>query len=346
MACKINFFDLDLSITREKNKKGLLLFRNRKYILDLSDLQFKPIRLPFKMKVFRALIWFAVSILITFVYVMIFRNLFGSPKEKLLTQEVENMRLEYALVGRELDNSISLLNSFRMSDEIRYRPILDMDSIPESFRKAGYGGIDRYRDIGGFQNSDLLISYRTKIDMISNMVKVQKESFRSVAERATEWKIEMDHQPMISPVDVKYRLGDGFRFREVHPVLGTPRMHYGQDFEVPYGTEVYATGNGTVIESSWNSMGFGNFVVIDHGYGLRTTYGHLSKISVPKGVNVKRGDVLGLSGNTGTSSGPHLHYQIDQFGQHRNPIHFFNNDITVEEYNEMIEVLASRTRFR
>ncbi len=290
--------------------------------------------------------WFALSLMITIAYVFIFRSIFGSPKEKILSQQVDNLKLQYTFIGRQLDNSISRLNSYRLSDDIRYRPILDMDTIPESYRKAGYGGVDRNRDLAGLINSELLISYRSKIDMITNMAKVQNESFKAIAERAGEWKMEMDHQPMISPVDVKYRLGDGFRFREVHPVLGTPRMHYGQDFEVPYGTEVYATGNGTVIESGWNSMGFGNFVVIDHGYGLRTTYGHLSRIHIAKGMSVKRGDLIGQSGNTGTSSGPHLHYQIDQFGQHKNPIHFFNNDMTVEEYNEMIQVLASRTKFR
>jgi murein DD-endopeptidase MepM/ murein hydrolase activator NlpD len=327
-------------------KKGLQLFSNRKYILDPSDLQYKQIKLPLGMKLLRVFMWFVLTVITTLVYVYIFRSIFGSPKEKILTQQVENMKLQYALVGRQLDNSMAMLNSFRLSDDIRYRPILDMDTIPESFRKAGFGGINRYSDLTGFINADMLVSYRSRIDMMSNMAKVQKESFNAIAERAGEWKMEMDHQPMISPVDVKYRLGDGFRFREVHPVLGTPRMHYGQDFEVPYGTEVYATGNGTVIESGWNSMGFGNFVVIDHGYGLRTTYGHLSRINAAKGVNVRRGDLIGYSGNTGTSSGPHLHYQIDQFGQHKNPINFFNNDMTVEEYNEMIQVLASRTKFR
>ena len=302
--------------------------------------------MPFKAKILRMFLWFMLSLLITVIYVSIFRSLFGSPKEKMLTQQVDNLRLQYTLIGKQLDNSMSMLNSYRLSDDIRYRPILDMDTIPESYRKAGYGGVDRYSDLVGFINSDLLISYRSRIDEISNRAKVQKESFKAIAERAGEWKMEMDHQPMISPVDVKFRLGDGFKFREVHPVLGTPRMHYGQDFEVPYGTEVYATGNGTVIESGWNSMGFGNFVVIDHGYGLRSTYGHLSHIEVSRGASVKRGDLIGLSGNTGTSSGPHLHYQIDQFGQHKNPILFFNNDMTVEEYNEMIQVLASRTKFR
>lgn len=336
-----------MSIDRIKiRNRGLLLFKSRKYILDLSDLQYKQVRLPFGRKVMHSLLWFVLSVLITVIYVTLFRELFGSPKEKLLSQQIENLRLQYSLVGRQLDNSMSRLNSFRLSDDIRYRPILDMDTIPESFRKAGYGGVNRYSDLTGYINSDLLVSSRSRIDVISNMAKVQKESFKAIAEKTGEWRMEMDHQPMISPVAVQYRLGDGFRFREVHPVLGTPRMHYGQDFSVPYATEVYATGNGTVIEAGWNSTGFGNFIVIDHGYGLRSTYGHLSQINVSQGLSVKRGDMIGLSGNTGTSSGPHLHYQIDQFGQHKNPINFFNNDMTVEEYNEMIQVLASRTKFR
>lgn len=322
------------------------MFRNRKYILDMSDLQFKQIRLPFKKRLMRTFLWFMASVMMTLVYVFLFRSLFGSPKEKLLEQQVENLKLQFSLAGRELDRSLEELNSFRLSDEIRYRPILDMDSIPGTYRKAGFGGVDRYRELAGYANSDLLILYRSKIDVITSMARVQKESYNAIAERATEWKIEKDHQPYISPVDVKYRLGDGFKFREKHPVLGTPRMHYGQDFEVPYGTDVHATGNGTVIEAGWNSMGFGNFVVIDHGYGIRTTYGHLSRINVPKGMKVKRGDLIGQSGNTGTSSGPHLHYQIDQFGQHKNPINFFNNDMSADEYSEMIQTFASKGRLR
>jgi murein DD-endopeptidase MepM/ murein hydrolase activator NlpD len=322
------------------------LFRNPKYILDLSDLQYKQVRLHWKVKLIRCFLWFAGSLLIALIYGTVFENLFGSPKEKILGQHLEILKLQYSLVGRQLENSTVSLNSFRLSDEIRYRPILDMDSIPDSYRRAGFGGVDRFRDLTGYVNSDLLISCRTKIEEIKNMAKVQIESFKSVAERSTEWKREMDHQPLISPVDVKFRLGDGFKFREIHPVLGTPRMHYGQDFEVPYGTNVYATGDGKVLESGWNSGGFGNYIVIDHGYGLQSTYGHLSDIKVVKGVNIKRGDLIGLSGSTGTSSGPHLHYQIEQFGEHKNPINFFNNDVSVEEYNEMIQTLESKTKFR
>jgi hypothetical protein len=289
-------------------------------------------------------LWFALSVIVTLFYVSIFRSIFGSPKEKLLAMQVENLKLQYSMLGRELDNSIALLESYRLSDDRRYRPILDMDSVPESYRKAGYGGVDRFRDLTGYMNSDMLISYRSKIEEIRNRANIQMESFESIAGMAVEWKREMDHQPLISPVDVKYRLGDGFKFRENHPVYGTPRMHYGQDFSVPYGTDVYATGDGKVIESGWNSGGFGNYIVIDHGYGLQSTYGHLSQIKVSRGMKIKRGELIGLSGNSGTSSGPHLHYQIDLFGEHKNPVNFFNNDISVEEYNEMIQTLGSKSK--
>jgi murein DD-endopeptidase MepM/ murein hydrolase activator NlpD len=320
--------------------------RNRKYVLDLSDLQYKQVRLPWKVKMLRMIFWIALSVVVSSFYGVVFRSVFGSPKEKLLTMQLEDLKLQYSLIGRQLDNSSASLNSFRLSDDRRYRPILDMDSVPESYRKAGYGGVDRFRDLTGYMNSDLLISYRSRIEEIKNRANIQMESFKSIGEMAGEWKREVDHQPLISPVDVKYHLGDGFKFREIHPVLGTPRMHYGQDFSVPYGTDVYATGDGTVIESGWNSGGFGNYIVIDHGYGLQSTYGHLSQIRVSKGMNIKRGDLIGLSGNTGTSSGPHLHYQIDQFGEHKNPVNFFNNDISVDEYNEMIQVLGSKSKLR
>ena len=321
------------------------MFWNSKYILDKTDLQFKRVSLSSKEKAYKALFWFLLSGVTTIIYATIFTSLFGSPKEDLLSQQLDNVKLNYSLIARQLDNSMSRLEDFRLSDDIRYRPILGMDSLPESYRKAGVGGIDRYRDLAGSVNSGMLIFQRSRLDMISNMANVQKESFKSVTDRAAEWKVEMDHMPMISPVDVRFRLSDSFRLREVHPVLGTPKMHWGQDFAVPHGTEVYATGNGTVFESGRNS-GLGIYIIIDHGYGFRTTYGHLSRINVTKGQNIKRGDMVGLSGNTGLSSGPHLHYEINQFGRYKNPIHFFNNDMTTEEYNEMIQVLSSRYKFR
>ncbi len=320
--------------------------RDRKYFFDLNDLQFKQIYLTWKQKALRLLLWFAASLAVAFLYITVFKNIFGSPKEKMMEQEIEKIKLQYSLLGRQLDNSIEVLGELKLSDDSRYRPILDMDSIPESIRNPGFGGVDRYRDLYGYVNSDLMILFRSRIDEIRNRTSVQTESFKSIEDKKGEWKREMEYLPYISPVNPIYRLGDGLKFREVHPVLGTSQWHHGQDFNTPYGTEVFATGAGKVIKAGWNSGGFGNYVVIDHGYGFQTTYGHLSSIKVSKGMNVIRGDMIGLSGSSGTSSGPHLHYQIDLYGQHKNPLYYFNNDLTEEEYFKMIQTLSSKLKFR
>ncbi len=318
----------------------------RKYVLDLIDLQYKQVKLAWKEKLWQFFLWFVASVAVALIYGTIIDKFFGSPKETVLKQELENMKLQYSLLDRQLENSLEILNSIELSDDNRYRLILDMDSIPESIRNSGVGGVKRYEELDGYESTGLMLSMRSKVDEIRNRSSIQYESFKSVSERTAEWKREMEYLPMISPVSVAIRRGDGVKFREVHPVLGTPQWHHGQDFTAPYGTEVYATGSGTVIASGWNSGGFGNYIVIDHGYGYQTTYGHLSSIKASKGLNVKRGDLIGLSGSSGTSSGPHLHYQIDLYGQHKNPLYYFNDDLTEDEYFEMIESLSSRLKFR
>jgi murein DD-endopeptidase MepM/ murein hydrolase activator NlpD len=317
----------------------------KKYFLDLSDLQFKQVKLPLKNRLFRLFLWLLASIAITVFYTTIFNDLFGSSKERMLVQDIENMKLKFSILGMSMDNSIKVLNELKLSDDNRYRPVLEMDSIPSSVRRMGYGGTDRYEELEGYENSRLLISMRKKVNEIKNMSSVQFESFKSIDEKKTEWKREMEYLPMISPVNVIYRLGDGVKFREKHPVLGTPQWHHGQDFSTPYGTQVYATGSGKVIEAGWKG-GLGNCIVIDHGYGYQSTYGHLSNMKVTVGQNVKRGDLIALTGSTGTSTGPHLHYQIDLYGQYKNPLYFFNNDLSEEEYFEMIQTLSAQSKYR
>jgi murein DD-endopeptidase MepM/ murein hydrolase activator NlpD len=318
---------------------------DHKYFLDHSDLQYKRIKLPWKRKVVRILMWFVVSVAVTILYNIIFDRLQGSPKEKLLTQEIEDLKLRYSILNREIAQNVKIIDNLQLSDENRYRPVLDMEIVPESYRSMGTGGTNKYEELEGFINTDMMISFRKKVDNLRNRAVVQTESFNSIEKTRDEWKREMEYLPMISPVNIIYRLGDGLRFREKHPVLGTPAWHHGQDFVTPYGTEVFATGSGKIIEAGWKG-GFGNCIVIDHGYGYTSTYGHLSSIGVTVGMKVKRGDKIGLTGSTGTSSGPHLHYQIDLFGQHKNPLYYFNNDLTEDEYFEMIQTLTSQAKLR
>jgi hypothetical protein len=317
----------------------------RKYFLDLTDLQFKRVRVHWKVKLIRFALFMVVSVGITIIYGSIFNSMFGSPKETLLNQQIENLRLQYSLAGRKMDNSLKVLADIEASDGECYRPVLDMDSIPASVRKMGTGGVKKYEEYEGFDNSPMMISFAKRLDDLKNRTNVQFESFKAVGERKDEWKREMEHLPMISPVNVVYRLGDGVKFREVHPVLGTPQWHHGQDICAPYGTEVYATGSGRVIRAGWEG-GLGNCIVIDHGYGYQSTYGHLSSIKVSAGSDIKRGDLIGLTGSSGTSTGPHLHYQIDLFGKFKNPLYYFNNDLTESEYFEMIKTLTAQAKYR
>ncbi len=320
--------------------------RNKKYILDHKELLYRQVNFPWYKKLLKLFFWLAITIVITVIYGTIFEHIFGSPKEKLLNQQIDNLKLQYIFAEKNLDDAFTMMNSLKMSDEIRYRPILEMDSVPESYRNPGYGGVDRFRNLDGYINSDLMKSTRTRIEELKNMINVQDVSFVAIEERRVEWERMYEYLPMISPVDVTIPLGDGLKFREVHPVTGNPQWHHGQDFSTPYGTEVFATGAGKVIEAGWNRGGFGNHVRIDHGYGYQSIYGHLSSIKVTKGMNVKRGDLIGLTGNSGTSSGPHLHYQIDQYGKHKNPLYYFNDDLTEEEYFDMIQMLTSSTKLR
>lgn len=318
---------------------------NHKYFLDLTDLQYKKVRLPWKSMLFRFALWSVAAVVTTIIYSSLFNGTFGSPKEKELNQEIENLKMSYSIMGMTIDNALKTLHDLELSDGNRYRPVLDMDSVPGSMRNMGSGGVEKYEELYGYYNSGLMLASREKVAEIKNKATIQFESFRAIEEKKNEWKREMEYLPMISPVNVIYRLGDGMKFRDKHPVLGTPQWHHGQDFRTPYGTNVYATGSGKVIEAGWNS-GFGNCIVIDHGYGYRSTYGHLSNIKVTVGLNIKRGDLIGLSGNTGTSTGPHLHYQIDLYGQHKNPLYYFNDDLTEDEYFDMIQTLTAQSKLR
>jgi murein DD-endopeptidase MepM/ murein hydrolase activator NlpD len=319
--------------------------RKRKYVFDITALQYKEIRIPIKKQLLRASLWISVSVMMTIFYMFLFEGIFGSPKEWMLNQEIGELKLKFSLMDREMNNAMEVLASLRLSDDKQYRPILEMDSIPSTLRKPGIGGINRMSFMGP-GNPEILRSCRSKLDQITYMANVQGESFRAISGKAAEWKREMEYLPMISPVNVNIKRGDGVKFREVHPVLGTPQWHHGQDFSAPYGTEVFATGAGKVIETGLQKTGFGNFVKIDHGYGFQTIYGHLSQINVTEGMDVKRGDLIGLSGSSGTSSGPHLHYQIDLYGHYKNPLFYFNDDLTEEEYLEMIQTLSSKSKFR
>ena len=314
-----------------------------KYLLDRERLLFRRVRLSGRQKFAKYFAYMFVSIVLAGIYIPVFNHYFGSPKEKRLQAEVENLRYKYHLLQSDFDDAGKRLELIAAAEDNVYRPVLDMDPLAESFRQSGYGGTRRYDELEGYENSELVINSARTLDELLRKTYIQSKSFEEIVPEAAGWKKKLEHLPFIQPVRVNIPLGDGIKFRDEHPVLGISRWHYGQDFTAPVGTRVYATGSGTVIKAAWTPYGFGNRIEIDHGFGFTTIYGHLSGFNVEEGQEVSRGALLGYSGSTGVSSGPHLHYEIHYNGKAQNPLYFFDDDLTLDEYYQMISALNSDT---
>jgi len=177
----------------------------KRYYLDPKDLQYKQLRLPWKQKLLRLLLWFTATVIITVIYSSIFHSIFGSPKEKILTRQISDLNFNYNFANRELDNTLAMINDLMMSDEVRYRPILEMESLSEAFRNPGFGGIDRFRDLNGYPSSSIMKSTRTRIEEMKNMVEVQQTSFREISEKESEWSRMYSYLALMCPVSVKIR---------------------------------------------------------------------------------------------------------------------------------------------
>lgn len=309
--------------------------RKEKYIFDVNDLQFKKIKISNLRKLNRVGIVFVVSICMAVGYGLLFGHFFGSPKEKRLNEKIEEYKLQLTFANKALDESMEILKDIASNDETTFRPILQMEDLSESYRNPGVGGVERYSELNGYLTAYIMKETRGKADRLKAMLKVQENSFEEIVEMEANREDMLLHTPSISPVLVSIKKGDGLMLRKVHPVLGVTQYHNGLDLRAPIGTEVYAPADGKVIMVGRNG-GYGMCVIIDHGYGYKTIYGHLSAYNVPVGQNVKRGDLICWTGNTGTSTGPHLHYEIRHFDQVKDPTIYMHDNISESEYEEMI----------
>tara|TARA_B100002019_G_C21121874_1_gene523767 strand:- start:53 stop:898 length:846 start_codon:yes stop_codon:yes gene_type:complete len=274
--------------------------------------------------------------------IFIFFTFFDSPKEKMLNREIENMVFQYNQIKDKLNQISLVMADLQNRDDNIYRVIFEAEPIPNSIRKAGYGGVNRYEALKGYNNSDLIINTTKKLDQISKQLYIQSKSFDEIIELAKHKSEMLAAIPAIQPVSNKNlsRMASGFGPR-IDPIYKTKKFHAGMDFSAKTGTPIYATGNGKVIRVRKSRKGYGNHVKIDHGYGYITLYAHMQKYIVKKGQKVKRGEVIGYVGNTGKSVAPHLHYEVHKNGKKVNPVNFFYNDLTSEEYEKMI-ILSSQ----
>ena len=313
-----------------------------KYYYDTKTLSYKRIKLsPFK-KFQRILFFLITSLFSGLLMIFVFFTFFDSPKEKMLNREIENMVFQYNQIKDKLNQISLVMADLQNRDDNIYRVIFEAEPIANSIRKAGYGGVNRYEALKGYYNSDLIINTTKKLDQISKQLYIQSKSFDEIIELAKHKSEMLAAIPAIQPVSNKNlsRMASGFGPR-IDPIYKTKKFHAGMDFSAKTGTPIYATGNGKVIRVRKSRKGYGNHVKIDHGYGYITLYAHMQKYIVKKGQKVKRGEVIGYVGNTGKSVAPHLHYEVHKNGKKVNPVNFFYNDLTSEEYEKMI-ILSSQ----
>ena len=248
------------------------------------------------------------------------------------------MQTQYEVLSLRLTNALEVLDDIQQRDENLYRAIFQAESIPESVRKSGFGGTNRYEHLLNLSNPELVVSTTQKMDMLSKQLYIQSNSLEELIKLGKNQEERSRCIPAIQPISNKdlRRTASGYGVR-IDPIYRTPRFHSGMDFSAKVGTEIYATGDGVVTFAAWK-QGYGNCLMIDHGYGFQTLYGHMSKYRKRVGQKVTRGEVIGEVGNTGKSTGPHLHYEVIVRGKHDNPSRYYYMDLTPEEYDRMIQI--------
>lgn len=311
--------------------------RKYKFHFDHETLSYKRVKISFKSLIYKSLPKFATSIIIGIAIYMALSFIIQSPAEKQEEEKRQSLLLQIDYLNRKMADAEATLNEIQKHDDDIYRKFFQANPIPESFRKAGFGGVDRYKKYSGIQNADVLISTSRRLDILSKQIVVQSKSFDEIIELVKNKEKMMACIPSIQPIAVKdlTRFGSAFGLR-MHPILGYLRMHEGVDLTAPSGTEIRATGDGVVLRADY-AGGFGYAVRINHGYGYQTIYAHMSKLNARPGQKVKRGDVIGYVGSTGLSTCPHCHYEVRINGNPVNPINFYP-EMTEEQYDEMIKM--------
>jgi len=311
-----------------------------RYQFNTKSLKIERVQVSFRERLRRWLASLAFGLVFGAVAMVLIYNFFSSPKEKALQNELEAYKLQFKILNDRLDHTQLVLDDLQDRDDNIYRVIFESEPVPSSVRKAGYGGSDRYAKLSGVSNTEIIKNTEGKLDIIASQVYTQSKSFDEVFKLAKSKEKLIASIPAIQPVNFHdlRRIGSHFGYR-TDPFYKVTKFHEGIDFTAAVGTPIYVTGDGVVTEAEYNS-GYGLSIKVNHGFGYETFYAHLSKVKVKVGQKVTRGAVIGLVGNTGKSTSPHLHYEVLKNGQPLNPIYFFFNDITPQEYQAMIEQSA------
>jgi murein DD-endopeptidase MepM/ murein hydrolase activator NlpD len=310
----------------------------KKYRYNPDTLSYEQIKQGWTYHFIRTLIYGMPSLAIGIILATFYVTRVDSPTEKKLRREVNFYKQQFERVQEDIKLFNQVLDEIMRRERSIYRVALGAPDMPESMRAMGIGGTKRYLELEGYTYSELIKKTRSNMDDLQRKLYAQILSFKEIEKIALEQEERLAHLPSIQPVSNKdlQKITSGFGWR-IDPVYRTPRMHWGVDFTTDIGTEVYATADGVVESIETLAWGYGKNIVIDHGFGYKTRYAHLSAFKVKVGQKVSRGQVIGLVGNTGKSTGPHLHYEVEKNGVKVNPISYFFNDLTPEEYDQLLQ---------
>ena len=308
-----------------------------KYKYDPETLAYVPVETNKTKPYLYGFLFLIASALMGLLWLFVFGLMdVQTPNVKKLKRENEHLVLNYKLLNKQLKDVHTVLADIEKRDNNIYRSYFDANPISDASRKSGLGGVNRYKNLEGYSDSDLIIATRKKMDELRKELAVQSESFDEIAKLAKEKESLLSRIPAIQPIRNKdlTRVASGWGWRS-DPFTKAKKFHYGMDFTAKRGTPVYASGDGKVKRADNNSSGYGNHVRIDHGNGYVSLYAHLSRYNVHVGQKVKRGDIVGFVGSTGRSTGPHLHYEIFKDGERINPMNFYYGHLSPKEFEEM-----------
>ena len=318
-----------------------------KYYYDPDTLSYRKIE-PKKSRKYRNISLFLLgSFLFGLLGLTILLNtsFINTPKELSLQRDVRNYELQFELLNKKMEQVEQVLANIEDRDNNIYRLYFEANPIPNEQRKAGFGGVNRYKSLEGFNNSEMIIATTKRMDIIQKEMVVQSKSLDEITKLAAEKEKLLAAIPAIQPISNEdlTRMASGYGWRS-DPFTKARKMHWGMDFTAPKGTPIYATGDGVVTRADSNSSGYGNHIRIDHGFGYVSLYAHLSKYNVTAGRHVKRGDLIGFVGSTGRSEAPHCHYEIFKDGERINPINFYYGSLTAEEFENMLKTASQENQ--
>lgn len=309
-----------------------------KYYYNTHTLRYEKLEVPLRVKLLRVFAFIATALVTSAIISYFAFQFVGSPGEKLLRAENERLRDRYQQLNGRVRNLQQQMAELEARDNDVYRSIFEAEPIPDSARAQA---IERQKEIArveSIEDDELVFAVYKSLDELGNRISVQKASYNELENLINNKEKLLAATPAIQPVSNEglKRIASGFGIR-IDPIYKTVKMHAGLDFSAPQGTPIYATADGTVRTASYSDVGYGNHVVINHGYGYQTLYAHMVRVKARSGQKIKRGEVIGYVGSTGKSTGPHLHYEVHKNGQKLDPVYFFYNDLSPQQFNEILQ---------